>query len=384
MSRAHGYLKHLLGNLRALREKAGITELLLEEKLILGPGWVRRFEAGETVPSIDMLLAVLHQCGATLSDLLKGIPGHPDAAEVEREISAEQKGKDTVVHFRYANYDAAYLLKDATVEQFEAVIKSLRDGLARLAVADAAISEAIKTEAVAACFLKAVKTWPHANPSDIWWFIVYRAYCDPYNHPARFARLDFQQSWKRTGGWALEEILVRHYGPFLKENGVKMFIATGAAKQTIVQGLKVGERIEADKIDVVLTGVDKGKEKFFGVVHVKASFAERRTDDVPMSHALVRHGYTSPLWTMDCKSMPGETPVNRGELGEAGEARRSAKRKDIEDEGYFSGCFAYNLNTFPSETRISAERRIYVCDFKNPDDVFSQFILKRWRAFRST
>jgi len=60
-----------------------------------------------------------------------------------------------------------------------------------------------------------MELWPHANPSDIWWFVVSRAYHDPFNHPAHYARLDLGQSWKRTGGWALEEVLVRHYGPAL-------------------------------------------------------------------------------------------------------------------------------------------------------------------------
>lgn len=383
MTAAHGYLKQLLANLKVLRERAGMTDADLEEKLILGPGWIHRFEQGETTPSIDMLLAILHQTGANLDALLKGLPSHPDAAEVERFSFAEQKGMDIVIHFRYANFDAQYLLQKATVEQFEATIKTLRDGLARLVSANEEMSEAIKTEAVASCFLKAVKTWPHANPSDIWWFVVYRAYCDPYNHPAHYARLDFTQSWKRTGGWALEEILVRHYSPFLKTHGINLWIADSATKQAIIKGLKVGDRLEADKIDVVLTGTHNGREKFFGVVHVKASFAERRTDDVPMSIALVKHGFTSPLWTMDCKSTPGTTPTNRGELGVAESDRRSAKRKDIEDEGYFTGCFSYNRNTTPSGKKIPAERRIYVCDFTNPEDVFSKFIIQRWRAFRT-
>lgn len=383
MTEAHGYLKQVLANLKVLRERAGMTEATIEERLILGPGWVRRFEQGETVPSIDMLLAVLHQTGATLETLLKGLPGHPDAAEIERVIFAEQQGADIVIHFRYADFDAEYLLWAATVEQFEVVVKTLRDGLARLTSTDEANSKAIKTEAVASCFLKAVDTWPHANPSDLWWFVVSRAYCDPYNHPAHYARLDFTQSWKRTGGWALEEILVRHYAPFLKTQGINVFIANGAAKQAIIKGLKVGERLEADKIDVVLTGDRKGEQRFFGVVHVKASFAERRTDDVPMSAALVRHGFTSPLWTMDCKSTPSATPNNRGELVDAEGDRRSAKRKDIEDEEYFSGCFSYNKNTAPSGKKVPPKRRIYLCDFTNPDDAFSQFIIRRWRAFRT-
>lgn len=383
MTQAHGYLKQLLGNLQALRKEAGLSEATLEEKLILGPGWVKRFELGETVPNIDMLLALRHQTGNKLEALLKGLADHPNVAEVERYISAEQDGDDIVVHFRYAKFDAKYLLRNASTAQFEDVVKTLRDGLALLASSEKATSEAVKTDAVAACFLKAVKTWPHANPSDLWWFVVYRAYCDPYNHPARYARLDFTQSWKRTGGWALEAILVRHYGPFLKRHGVNLFIANHTTKQAIIKALEVGDRLEADKIDVVLTGDGESGERFFGVVHVKASFAERRTDDVPMSLALVKHGFTSPLWTMDCKSTPGVTPNNRGELGAAGGTRPSAKRKDIEAEGYFSGCFSYNANTAPSSNALAPERGIYVCNFRDPDDAFSRFIIQRWQAFQA-
>lgn len=144
--------------------------------------------------------------------------------------------------------------------------------------------------------------------------------------------------------------------------------------------LNVGDRLEAGKIDVMLTDSERGT--IFGVVHVKSSFAERRTDDVPMSTTLIRAGYTSPLWTMDCKSTPSDTPINSGELG-AVQGRRSAKRRDIEEEGYFTGCFSYNLNTQPSRANLPPDRRIYICDFKNPDDAFSAFILARWKAFEA-
>ena len=310
------------------------------------------------------------------------MPDHPEAFQIERHIYAEQQSKDTIIHFKYANFDSKYVLKNSTVEQFESVVKVLRDKLSALVLSDKSQSEAIKTQAVALSFLKAMELWPHANPSDIWWFVIYRAYCDPFNHPAQYSRLDFTQSWKRTGGWALEEILVRHYQEFLKKHGINIFIADNAAKQKIIEALDLEDRIEADKIDVVLTGQANDGPKFFGVVHVKASFAERRTDDVPMSIALVRSGYTSPLWTMDCKSTPSTLPKNKGELGSL-DGKRSAKRKDIEDEGYFSGCFSYNRNTLPSGEDIPPNRKVYICDFSNPDDAFSQFIIRQWQAFGS-
>jgi transcriptional regulator with XRE-family HTH domain len=382
MPEARGYLKALLSNLQNLRENAGLTENYLEERLILGPGWVGRFERGEVVPSIDMVLAILHEMNSSFADLLDKLP-QPEANTIERAIFAEQSGSNTLIHFHYAKFDAEYILANSTLDEFEVVIKTLRDGLSRLTNIDREHSEAIKSDAVARAFLKAVELWPHANPSDLWWFLVYRAYCDPYNHPAQYARLDFTQSWKRTGGWALEEILVHHYGPYMKDHGVNLFIADGAAKKKLVQELRLPDRVEADKIDVVLTGDTQNTPRFFGVVHVKASFAERRQDDVPLSRTLRDAGYTSPLWTMDCKSTPGTNPSNRGELG-ATIGKRSAKRMDIEDQGEFTGCFSYNRNTLPSPHTFPAERRVHVCDFSNHDDAFSQFILGRWQAFRSS
>jgi hypothetical protein len=49
---------------------------------------------------------------------------------------------------------------------------------------------------------------------------------------------------------------------------------------------------------------------------------------------------------MDCKGTPSNYPQNKGELGVAfidgSQDKRSAKRKDIEDDGFFSACFSYN------------------------------------------
>lgn len=380
MSRSRAQIDTLLGNLVRLREVSGLSRADLERRLVLGPGWISRFETGETLPSVDVLLAVLAEIGGDPVELFSNLP-RPEAgvAPIVRTIFAEPSGDDLTVRFTYANHDARHLLPRANVDDFETVVRALRDGLARNGGGDA---QAIKTNAVAHAFRVATTLWPHANPSDLWWFVVYRAYCDPYNHPAQSGRLGFEQSWKRTAGWALEEILVRHYGPFLATKGIDIAISTTAEKRRIIGMLDLPTRMEADKIDVVLTGTTTEGPVFFGVVHVKASFAERRTDDVPMSEALSRAGYTSPLWTMDCKSMPGATPINRGELGEAG-GDRGAKRRDIEDEGYFTGCFSYNANTRPSPVALPVERRIQVCDFNDPDDAFSRFIIDRWHAFRA-
>jgi hypothetical protein len=118
---------------------------------------------------------------------------------------------------------------------------------------------------------------------------------------------------------------------------------------------------------------------------VKTGQAQRRTDDQPLSQALIAAGYVSPFWTLDCKAIPGPNPVNRGELGPvmSGNAdARSAKRKDFEVDGYFSACFSYNTNTLPTPQGQEAAARIHACTFENPDDHFSGWLIDQWHEFR--
>lgn len=383
------FLSRLLQRLRSLREQSGLTSTQVEERLILGPGWVSDIEAGKIHPDLDVVASLLAVYGKTLADLAEGASG--SVPHIYRSISVEAIERDIEIHFAYSKHDATYRLTNATVEQFTVVVRTLRDGLAQLSHLNVSDTDerarAIKTESVASAFLKAVELWPYANPSDLWWFLVYRAYCDQYNHPSEHSRLDFTQSWKRTSGWALERILEKHYGPALAVHGINLVVASSERKATLLSRIKVGHRLEADKMDVLLTVGRGDAERFIGVVHVKASFAERRTDDVPMSHALAKAGFISPLWTMDCKSTPSTSPANRGELGAVfsghGLDRRSAKRKDIEDDGFFSACFSYNKNTIPTPTRYKAKARIVVCDFANPNDTFTSFIVAERQRVRT-
>jgi transcriptional regulator with XRE-family HTH domain len=384
------FTRSLLAQLRSAREAAGISADELGRRLLIGPGWIDRFERAASVPSLDVLVSICQELGVTIDSLVPthtGLELRPGA--IERDVRAIPDGADLLVHFPYATYDAVYRLPNARLEQFERVLHVLRDGLARLAEHRALDESAIKADTVANTFLEAVRQWPHASPSDLWWFVVYRAYCDPFNHPATFARMSFEQSWKRTSGWALELVLVRHYQDFLRRHGVSLAIETGARKELLVSQLRVDGRFEADKVDVLLSGSEGMRPICFGVVHVKASFAERRTDDIPASQALIRAGYASPLWTMDAKSSPSEQPINRGELGSpwlAGLDRRSAKRKDIETDAYFSACFSYNRHTHPTPRHTGPDGRPYralieVCDFGDPDDAFSRWVVAFWRDY---
>lgn len=166
----------------------------------------------------------------------------------------------------------------------------------------------------------------------------------------------------------------------MRKHGITLDISNTEKKQELLKGLDIADRMEADKVDVILLGEKDGEEVFLGVVHVKASFAERRTEDVPMSRALIKAGYLSPFWTMDCKSQPSANPVNKGELGKPGEPR--AKRKDIESDAYFSGCFSYNSNTVPTPEDKDTNANVYVLDFNDPDDAFSQLIIEHWRRLQ--
>ena len=372
-----------MDNLRRLREAAGIASSDLDESLILGPGWIESFETMASIPDLGTLLAICSRVGCSPTELFADWEEDNQLSEMNRLVAARQIGTDLEIRFPYGSHNARYLLPKATEEEFQEVLVVLRDGLAGAIGSDE--DGAVKADSVARTFLEATKKWPSANPSDLWWFVVYRAYCDPFNHPAKDARLDFGQSWKRTGGWALEEAIVRHYGPFLLDKGIRLFIALGEEKTKLIEQLDVSGRLEADKVDILLAGRSGGADRCFGAVHVKASFAERRTDDVPLSRSLVEGGYCSPLWTMDCKSGPAEEPLNKGELGVSlgsGRDRRSAKRKDIEDDGYFSACFSYNTRTRPTPTSQDCKARIHVCDFKCPDDSFSRFICDYWEQHR--
>ncbi|MBL8812071.1 MAG: hypothetical protein JNM43_18040 [Planctomycetaceae bacterium] len=386
MANQNDAVVQLLSRLAEFRRDANILPETVEASLLLGPGWIARFEAGLSLPTLDLLLLLLRMYGRHPADLFRDVDVNALGERLARNMYAAPDGGDLLVHFGYAQFDAVYRLRNATVEQYTGVMQVLRNGLARL-VDEEDEAEALKADAVANAFLHAVATWPTANPSDLWWFIIYRAYLDPFNHPANFARIDFGQSWKRTGGWALEEVIVRHYAPFLAEQGVALYIASNEEKRSLAAAFQVRERLETDKIDVVIAGIAQGSRLPFGALHVKASFAERRTDDVPMSRALIAAGYTSPLWTMDCKSTPSREPTNRGELGlalgaGAGGDRRSAKRKDIEDDAYFSACFSYNRNTVPTPDGQNAAARVYCCDFSTKDDAFSRFLVAGWQRFR--
>lgn len=364
----------LAKRLRDIRRQRGVASEEFEKRLLLGEGWLAFIESGAFPLTLDFVAAALTQLNSTFDELFIGIDPAVLSSEMTRRLVVVSGGEGLLLRFPYGDFDAEYILPRAAMGEFDEFFSIFRQGVALG-----------KSDAVTNSFLAAVALWPQANPADLWNFLIHQAFCDPLNHPPSEIRRDFEQSWKRTAGWALERVLVRFYEHHLSQAGIHLEIPKGARKAFLVSQLQTTTRLEADKIDVFLVGDVGLDEVCFGAVHVKASFAERRTDDVPMSRALIEAGYVSPLWTLDSKATPGARPFNRGELGallsETSDVR-SAKRKDFEVDGYFSACFSYNRNTKPTPNSQNAVSRVYACDFSNPDDQFSQWLIESWAEFK--
>ena len=365
------FLEQVFAEVLRARIRAGLTAEDLDRELVLGPGWIASIESGRIVPDLGLFATLCQRLNIQPSDVLSKIPAGLSPLSVSRTIRARPSATGLTIEFQYAEYLANFELAGARIEQFEEVLLELRDGLAD--------SSTQKADAVVRSYKKAVDFWPSVNPSDIWWFVLYRAFTDPFNHPASRHGGDHAQSWIRTSGWALERIFVEHYAQYLQDYGISMSIENTEQKRELLAQLDTSTPLNADKADIILTGTNSaGIRQCFGVVHVKASFAERRTDDEPMSRALVDAGYCSPLLTMDCKSTPSSSPVNRGELGTAS-GERSDKRKDIEVAGIFSGCFSFNSRTEPT-IDTNAKSKIEVCNFSALDDAFTRHVIERWHA----
>ena len=197
---------------------------------------------------------------------------------------------------------------------------------------------------VATAMRRAVATCPEANPADLWVHLIYHQFRN------RLCRSD--QSWKRVSGDAFEQVLISIYNDRLRPYGVQMRKSTGNdAKILRLQEQGIG----SSKTDIV---VETTYGLVFGVLHCKASIAERLTDDVPASTFLMQNGYWSGMATMDAKMFP--PPHGDGIVrGELGVTRTSDKRNYFEIAGQFSGCYSFNTRTQPSSEITPSGKKIY-------------------------
>lgn len=227
-------------------------------------------------------------------------------------------------------------------------------------------------------YLTALRTCPTANASDLWHHVVYRQYCQLFNrHRPQFP----QQSWKRASGEALEIAVEEIYSELLLEHGIRIqMLISKPRKLAALKAMGIEKAVGSDKLDVGLFLDDT--DEIFGGVHVKASLAERVSDDVPCSRAMMTNGFFSPLWTLDVKSFPpphGDL-VNRGELGTP--TVPTEKRKYIEAHGDFDHLFSANARTVASSARTASGKRLIVLELAKQPDLFAQQVIARAKAFR--
>lgn len=224
----------------------------------------------------------------------------------------------------------------------------------------------------------AIHSFPDVNPSDLYHHVVYRLYLREYT------KTQADRSWVRAGGEALEVFLEDHYNGVLKGTGVRLqWLSNNTTKKTALADMGITSEVGGSKLDIALYGANsEGIYEIFGGIHVKASLAERVSDDVPCSLVMMRKGMVSYLLTLDAKSFPPPNGdlVNRGELGTL--LSPSDKRAYIEAHGSFDACFSYNLRTVPSGALTQSGKKIYTSTFNPETDPLPGIVLAAYRTAR--
>jgi BsaWI-like restriction endonuclease len=237
-------------------------------------------------------------------------------------------------------------------------------------------------EVICDSFLELLRLCPTANASDLWHHIVYRLYCEIF---PKHRNQDPKQSWVRASGDALESAIEKIYIPVLAPQNIQIqALISREQKSATLAAMGLEKEVGDSKLDVaVRLYAGGGKWVTFGGVHVKASLAERVSDDIPASRAMMKSGYFSPLWTLDVKSFPPPTGdlVNRGELGTP--SNPSEKRKYVESHGDFDNCYSANARSAPSEGQTRSGKRICSLSLATQPDQFAQEVIARaaqWKA----
>jgi hypothetical protein len=221
-------------------------------------------------------------------------------------------------------------------------------------------------------FTEATRRGPQANPSDLWHHVVYRLYMETARR-YRPNMADPGQSWKRASGDAFELFLQRYYNRILAQTNFRLIALI--EKIMRVQALKllnIYGKVGDSKLDIAIMGdcdpqraPSLANGRILGGIHAKVSLAERVSDDIPASAAMMQNGFVSYLMTLDVKSFPLSNTIsgqrayiNKGELGSP--ASPTDKRKYIEEHGSFDACFSFNLRTVASLPKTMSGKRIFV------------------------
>ena len=150
----------------------------------------------------------------------------------------------------------------------------------------------------------------------------------------------------------------------------------------------IADKVGSRKIDMSIEkkGDPRGAVDGYGVIgglHIKASLAERVSDDIPASRVMMSAGFESMLLTLDVKSFPPLAAlgfdqnirrlINIGEFGTP--ERPSDKRRYVENHGDFTAGFSYNSRTIHSPEETASGRRIFVVDPSSQPDPFVRYLV---------
>ena len=161
-------------NVRRIREALGLSQEMLASIAGLDRSYIGGIERAERNPSLSAILNLASSLQVPPSRLLEGIGDEVPTLAPATGVTAAEDTDELVIRFRYDRFDAEYRMPGATRAQYDKIISILRSGLSKTTA---------KALAVSRTFLAAVAMWPDANPSDLWTFLVNRAYCDRANHP---------------------------------------------------------------------------------------------------------------------------------------------------------------------------------------------------------
>ncbi|WP_217352393.1 BsaWI family type II restriction enzyme [Candidatus Viridilinea mediisalina] len=370
----------IIESLREIRRRQNITQSELAQRLGQHQSYIAKVEGLERRLDILELLDWLDALHYDRQQFFFEL-GWIDQLK-ERNINTpvpirgvvEEAEKGIFLILAWQDQKFKVFLEGITSEQYNKVEQKISQLFGKLNH-----SKAMKNrEAIAQALEYAVNELPRLNPSDIYQHIIYRLYLREYKKSKP------EQSWVRAGGEAMELFIEQRYRDILAENNVSLkALLSREAKADALQQMGLAGLVGDSKLDLVLVGNHNGRNIVFGGVHSKASLAERVSDDVPCSRAMMQKGYASILYTFDSKSFPpphGDL-VNRGELGS--HDFPSDKRRYIEDHGDFDTCFSYNLRTNPSIHPTRSSKRIYVSSLERDVDLFPKYVIERWFNFKS-
>lgn len=361
------------------RKTIGLSREILAERLGVSLEFVADVEGLSHMIDVVVFYDWVTALGVPIQEVLEDL-GWMDKVMVAPDHIYPMHGNATeeddgiILSMKYQGGVSQVFLSGLTVEKYldveaelEKTYKSLNEN-----------KNTKNRDAIHSALVYATTNLPNVNPSDVYQHIVYRIYLREYK------KSDPEQSWRRAGGEAMELFVQSQYNQKMIPQGVMVVaLISGEQKKKALAEMGLSEKVGGSKLDVALYGNINNNWIIFGGVHCKASLAERVSDDVPASTAMMGKGLLSILYTFDSKSFPPPSGdlVNRGELGTPDSP--SDKRKYIEEHGAFDACFCYNTRSHESGVVTSSGKRVYVSDLQEENDKFPEYVLAKWNEYKA-